>query len=64
MHPTQTQILTRSPHGFKANHFHTDLRIVLGYTAAIVMIGTSAWAWKIEPEWKNNKLGCLIAVVV
>ncbi|PWY97948.1 hypothetical protein BCV70DRAFT_202434 [Testicularia cyperi] len=49
---------------FAADHFHTDLRLALGFIAATIMIGTSAWAYFVEKEWKNNKKGCAIAVVV
>ncbi|EPQ30556.1 uncharacterized protein PFL1_02081 [Pseudozyma flocculosa PF-1] len=49
---------------FKASHFHTDLRLALGYTAAVVMIGTTLWAYFIEKEWENNKRACGFAVAV
>lgn len=49
---------------FKASHFHTDLRLVLGFVASAVMIGTSAWAYLIEKDWEKNKYPCGIAVVM
>lgn len=68
------QILSRHPQDgssaksqgfapFKVSHFHTDLRLVLGYTASVIMIGTSIWAYFIEKEWNRNKQVCAIAVV-
>lgn len=48
---------------FKVNHFHTDLRLVLGFTASAIMIGTSIWAYFVEKEWSHNKQACAIAVV-
>lgn len=68
------QILSRQPQDgsaakssefspFKVNHFHTDLRLVLGFTASAIMIGTSVWAYFVEKEWSRNKQGCAIAVV-
>ncbi|SPO30485.1 uncharacterized protein UTRI_06415 [Ustilago trichophora] len=48
---------------FKVSHFHTDLRLVLGYTASAIMICTSIWAYFIEKEWNRNKQACAIAVV-
>lgn len=49
---------------FKASHFHTDLRLTLGFLASAVMIGTSAWAYLVEKEWEKNKMPCTIAVAV
>ncbi|PWN92712.1 hypothetical protein FA10DRAFT_263470 [Acaromyces ingoldii] len=49
---------------FKASHFHTDLRLALGYTAAVVMIGTSVWSYFVEKEWEKNKWPCAVAVVI
>ncbi|GAC94290.1 hypothetical protein PHSY_001861 [Pseudozyma hubeiensis SY62] len=61
-HATSTQPPAFAP--FKVSHFHTDLRLVLGFAASAVMIGTSIWAYFVEKEWKNNKHACAIAVVV
>ncbi|TKY87556.1 hypothetical protein EX895_003570 [Sporisorium graminicola] len=49
---------------FKVSHIHADLRLVLGFTASAIMIGTSIWAYFVEKEWKRNKQACAIAVVV
>ncbi|EST07381.1 Signal peptidase complex subunit 2 [Kalmanozyma brasiliensis GHG001] len=49
---------------FKVSHLHTDLRLILGFTASAIMIGTSLWAYFVEKEWKRNKQACGIAVVV
>lgn len=49
---------------FRASHFHTDLRLVLGFTAATIMIGATVWAYFIEPEWEKNKGPCGIAVIM
>lgn len=49
---------------FEVSHFHTDLRLVLGFTASAIMIGTSIWAYFVEKEWKRNKQACAIAVVI
>lgn len=49
---------------FKVSHFHTDLRLVLGFVASAIMIGTSIWAYFVEKEWKRNKQACAIAVVI
>jgi signal peptidase complex subunit 2 len=60
-----SQILTRaSPAGepFKASHIHTDVRLVLGFTAAIIMISVFAWSYFVEKEWEANKTVCAYAV--
>ncbi|KAJ1024116.1 hypothetical protein NDA16_002955 [Ustilago loliicola] len=49
---------------FKVSHFHADLRLVLGFTASAIMIGTSIWAYFVEKEWSRNKQPCAIAVVI
>ncbi|SNX87779.1 uncharacterized protein MEPE_06490 [Melanopsichium pennsylvanicum] len=48
---------------FKVSHFHTDLRLVIGFTASAIMIGTSIWAYFVEKEWNRNKHACAVAVV-
>ncbi|SYW83753.1 uncharacterized protein UBRO2_05309 [Ustilago bromivora] len=49
---------------FKVSHFHDDLRLLLGFTASAIMIGTSIWAYFVEKEWNRNKQTCGIAVVI
>lgn len=49
---------------FKASHFHTDLKLMLGFLSSTVMIGTCAWAYLVEKDWQKNKIPCGIAVVV
>lgn len=49
---------------FKASHFHTDLRLALGFTASAVMIGTSIWAYLVEKDWNKNKMPSAIAVIM
>ncbi|UZJ55393.1 hypothetical protein CBS101457_004713 [Exobasidium rhododendri] len=49
---------------FKASHFHTDLRLLLGFLGSAIMIGTSAWAYLVEKEWEKNKYPCGVAVVI
>ncbi|PWN47945.1 hypothetical protein IE53DRAFT_389892 [Violaceomyces palustris] len=49
---------------FKASHFHTDLRLVLGFTASAVMIGVCVWSYFVEKDWEKNKKPCGIAVVI
>lgn len=61
-HPTDADSQPFPP--FKASHFHTDLRLALGFVGAAIMIGTSIWAYLIEKEWDNNKRPCGIAVIV
>lgn len=63
---TQVSSTTTSPQSqpFTSSHFHTDLRLILGFTAAAVMIGTSAWAYFLETDWQKNKVPCGIAVLM
>ncbi|KAK0557365.1 hypothetical protein OC846_000584 [Tilletia horrida] len=49
---------------WKASHFHTDLRLVLGYTASILMIAVGVWSYFIEKEWSVNKGPTAIAVAI
>ncbi|KAJ1020268.1 hypothetical protein NDA18_005865 [Ustilago nuda] len=49
---------------FKVSHLHDDLRLLLGFTASAIMIGTSTWAYFVEKEWNRNKQICGIAVVI
>lgn len=49
---------------FRVSHFHADLRLVLGFAASAIMIGTSVWAYFVKKEWSKNKQGCAIAVIV
>ncbi|CAO1625482.1 unnamed protein product [Sympodiomycopsis kandeliae] len=47
---------------FKASHFHTDLRLVLGYVSSTVVIGVSLWSYFIEKQWNKNKYFTALAV--
>ncbi|KAN0064970.1 hypothetical protein ACQY0O_002028 [Thecaphora frezii] len=47
---------------FTASHFHGDLRLLLGFVASVIMIGTTLWAYFIEKEWEKNKFACGVAV--
>ena len=49
---------------FKASHFHTDLRLAIGFIGSAIMIGTSAWSYFIEKDWQKNKHACGIAVAI
>lgn len=40
---------------FKASHFHSDLRLALGYIGAAIIIAVSAWSYLIEKSWQKNK---------
>ncbi|PWN44346.1 hypothetical protein IE81DRAFT_321503 [Ceraceosorus guamensis] len=59
------RILTsNSTNPWRASHLLVDIRLVLGFIASIEMIGVSAWAWKIVPEWNENKGLTAVAVAV
>ncbi|KAL9938428.1 hypothetical protein V8E36_003051 [Tilletia maclaganii] len=58
-----TQGATASP-PWKVSHFHTDLRLVLGYTASLLMIAVGVWSYFIEKEWSVNKGPTAVAVAV
>ncbi len=61
------KILTRtSSRGapFAASHFHVDLRLLLGFSASLSMIGVAAWSYFLVPEWEENKRVCLYAVLL
>ncbi|KAE8269230.1 hypothetical protein A4X09_0g3118 [Tilletia walkeri] len=46
------------------SHFHTDLRLALGYAASLLMIGVGVWSYFVEKDWEVNKRPTAVAVAV
>ncbi|KAJ3416782.1 Signal peptidase complex subunit 2 [Chytridiales sp. JEL 0842] len=51
--------------GYKENHRHTDIKLVLGYTACLIAGGATAYSYFIPfPDCKDVLLGSVIAYFV
>ncbi|CED84763.1 SPCS2, SPC2 [Phaffia rhodozyma] len=59
---TLREVLVAPPHAYTQSLRHTDLKLLLGWSACLIALGTSGWAYR--HSWEESKGPLKIAVVL